>query len=202
MLEISSAVPREADEVWYGVRDRPTYVMANGTNVRLASAEKFALTADTLTSSNVNPPGLTQSGEEPLQRGDLLAVATAGVLSGGERNATVSLAAPLTVGALAEAAPQLLSCRKLVFWAPAARAVVARRQRCIGALVVEVPRLQDNLLKILKRCLLLSQYQGLIEGMPYRCPLLRAYACILSPVRGTEGVRAGRSTVFCTPLGC
>lgn len=120
--------------------------MANGTNVRLRSAETFGLKADVTLGSTHQ--GLAQPGEGPLQRGDLLAVASAGGLSGGERNATVSLAAPLTVDALAEAAPQLLSHRKLVFWAPGAKAVVGRRQRCIGALVVEVrhsrPSLQEG----------------------------------------------------------
>ncbi|BDA51196.1 probable pre-mRNA-splicing factor ATP-dependent RNA helica at N-terminal half [Coccomyxa sp. Obi] len=96
-----------------GNRDRPGYTMASGTSVRLPS------------------PG------DPLGREDLLAVASAGGLQEGARNNSISLAAPLDAAALEEAAPQLLQQHANVFWAPGAKAVVGRLQRCIGAIVLE-----------------------------------------------------------------
>lgn len=75
---------------------------------------------------------------DPLAGEDLLAVAAAGGLRGGGRSDSISLAAPLDAAALEEAAPQLLRSRARVFWAPGAKAVAGRRQRCIGEIILEV----------------------------------------------------------------
>ncbi len=102
-------------------RDRPGYALASGASVRLPK------------------PG------DPLGREDLLAVASAGGLEmGALNNSSISLAAPLDVAELAVAAPQLLQHRTNVFWAPGAKAVIGRRQRCIGAIVLEVCPFSDR----------------------------------------------------------
>lgn len=75
---------------------------------------------------------------DPLGLHELLAVATTGGLRDRGRNDTIWLAAPLDAAALEEAAPQLLRSHTHVFWAPGAKAVVGRRQRCIGEIILEV----------------------------------------------------------------
>ena len=103
-------------------RDRPGYALASGASVRLPK------------------PG------DPLGREDLLAVASAGGLEmGALNNSSISLAAPLDAAELAEAAPQLLQHRTNVFWAPGAKAIIGRRQRCIGTIVLEVCPFSDRL---------------------------------------------------------
>ena len=75
---------------------------------------------------------------DPLGLHELLAVATTGGLRDRGRNDTIWLAASLDATALEEAAPQLLRSHTHVFWAPGAKAVVGRRQRCIGEIILEV----------------------------------------------------------------
>jgi len=80
-----------------------------------------------------NGRGARLADTDPMGAEEFLAVAE---LDGDKREARIFLAAPLTLAEIEEICPDRIAVKDEIAWNPREDAVVARRQRCLGALVL------------------------------------------------------------------
>lgn len=124
---------------------------------------------------------------DPLAATDWLAVAA---LDGAPRNATVFLAAPLTLPEIEDAFGDRIRWIDRVEWNGREQAVVARRERRFGALVLKEEPLADPDPARVAEALLQGIRQLGLEVLPWT-PELRAWCARVAFLRRVEGPAAG-----------
>lgn len=85
------------------------------------------------------PPGRSvrlPTGDDPLREASYLAVAELAGSRDGRTNDVIRLAAPLTMTAIKTHLASEIRKVDVVFWAPASKAVLGRRQEKLGSLVL------------------------------------------------------------------
>jgi ATP-dependent helicase HrpB len=150
---------RQSTRQWQrqlGGRDQATDASATGVLIALAYPDRIAQRRGGRAGSFrlSNGSGAQLSATEPLAAEDYLAVAD---LDGGREDAQIFRAAPLTLEAIERVFADRIETRERVAWDDRAQAVVARRERCLGRLV-----LQDEPLDPVPRAAIAA---ALIEGI-------------------------------------
>lgn len=105
-----------------------------GLLVALAYPDRIAQSRRGAAFRMANGRGATLSDGDPLAREEWLAIAEVG---GGDKDARIFLAAPLARADIQEHFAALIESREDVAWNPRAEMVEARRQRRLGALVLD-----------------------------------------------------------------